>query len=656
MPKKVSKKRYKVTFLPEQKSIYIFKGETVYDASMNAGVFLDSECGGVGTCGRCKVLLKSGQVEKIKSDFLSIDDEAKGYVLACQTYPKSDLVVEIPVMEIEEASIQEGLLAEDILKLDISEKVLAGIKKLDIRNIKIYPRVVKKLLTMEPPIVGRSDSDKFKLEKALKQQLNLEDFSIPLEILRKLPNVLREGKWMVTVTIDEVSNNLIEIEPGDTTGECYGLAIDVGTTTVVVYLVNLNNGKILATASEFNKQIRAGEDVISRIVYSLKGAGLEVLQGLIVETINELIIEVCKRTSVNPEKIHSIICAGNTSMMHFLYGVSPKYLREEPYVPAAHIFPPVNSKELFLEHTPKAIVRSAPSVASYVGGDISAGLLISKLAEQDKLTLFLDLGTNGELVIGNSQWMISASCSAGPAFEGGGVKDGMRAIRGAIEVVKIDPETLKSNIKVIGQVKPKGLCGSAMIDLLGQLYINGIINRKAKFNTDIDSQFVVLDKANPYYIVAEAEETSTGKDIIISEVDLDNLMRAKGAVYAGITTLLDEVGLTKDDLEQVLIAGGFGHFINVKNSVIIGMLPDLPVDVFTFLGNTSVAGAHLALINRDKWKELEKISSNITYIELFNNNKFYERYIASLFLPYTHIDEFPSVKKILKERGLCIEK
>lgn len=655
MPKRISKKKYKITFLPENKSIYVFKGETIYDASMNAGVFLDSECGGVGTCGRCKVLLKSGQVEKIQSELLSKEDEERGYVLACQTYPKSDLVVDVPIMEIEEASIEEGLLAKDIVKLETTEKVLAGIKRLDIRDVKIFPRVVKKLITVEQPVVGRGDSDKFRLEKALKQQLGLKDCFIPLKILKKLPNVLRQGKWMVTVTVDEISKNLIDIEPGNTTDESYGLAIDVGTTTVVVYLVNLNNGRILATASEYNKQIRAGEDIISRIVYSLKGAGLEVLQGLIVETINELIIEVCKRAGVIPEKIHSIVCAGNTTMMHFLHGVSPKYLREEPYVPAANIFPPVNSIELFLEHTPKAIVISAPSVASYVGGDISAGLLISKLSEQEKLTLFLDLGTNGELVIGNNQWMMSTSCSAGPAFEGGGVKDGMRATKGAIETIEIDPKKLKSTIRVIGGVKPRGICGSAMIDLLGQLYITGIINRKGKFNPDIDLPYVVLDKANPYYIIAKAEDTATGKDIIISEVDLDNLIRAKGAVYAGITTLLEEVGLKKDDLEQIFIAGGFGHFINVKNAIIIGMLPDLPENIFTFLGNTSVAGAHLALINRNKWKEMEKISKNITYIELFNNNKFYERYIASLFLPYTHIEEFPSVKKILKERGLCIQ-
>jgi len=655
MSERISKKKYKITFLPENKSIFIFKGENIFDASMNAGIFLDSECGGVGTCGRCKVLLKSGQVEKVHSELLSLEDEDRGYILACQTYPKSDLVVEVPVMEIEEAAIQEGLLAKDTSKLETTEKVLAGIKRLDIRDVKILPRVVKKLVTVEPPIIGRSNSDKYRLDKALKQQLNLKDCFIPLGILKKLPNTLRKGKWMVTVTVDEISKNLIDIEPGNTTGENYGLAIDIGTTTVVVYLVNLNNGKILASASEYNKQIRAGEDIISRIVYSLKGAGLEVLQGLIVETINELIVEACKRTGVNPEKIHSIVCAGNTTMMHFLHGVSPKYLREEPYVPVTNIFPPVNSKELFLEHTPKAIVRSAPSVASYIGGDISAGLLISKLTEQEKLTLFLDLGTNGELVIGNSQWMMSASCSAGPAFEGGGVKDGMRAIRGAIEVVEIDRKTFKSKIKVIGGIKPKGICGSAMIDLLGQLYITGIINRKGKFNPDLNSSYVVLEKANPYYIVAKAKETTTGRDIIITEVDLDNLIRAKGAVYAGIATLLEEVELTKDDLEQIFIAGGFGHFINVKNAVIIGMLPDLPEKRFTFLGNTSVAGAHLALINRYKWKEMESISKNITYIELFNNNKFYERYIASLFLPYTHIEEFPSVKKILKERGLCIQ-
>jgi len=655
MSKKVSEKRYKVTFLPENKSIYIFKGETIFDASMNAGIFLNSECGGVGTCGRCKVLLKSGQVEKVQSELLSSEDKERGYVLACQTYPKSDLVIEVPVIEIGEAVIQEGLLAEDILKLEITEKVLAGIKRLDIRDVKILPRVVKKLITVEAPLIGRSSSDKYRLEIALKQQLGLEDCFIPLEILKKIPDVLRKGNWMITVTVDEISKDLIDIEPGNTTEESYGLAIDVGTTTVVVYLVNLNNGKILTSASEYNKQIRAGEDVISRIVYSLKGAGLEVLQGLIVETINELIVEVCKRTSVNPEKIHSIVCAGNTIMTHFLHGVSPKYLREEPYVPVANIFSPVSSKEIFLEHTPKAVVRSAPSVASYVGGDISAGLLISKVAEQEKLTLFLDMGTNGELVIGNSQWMVSTSCSAGPAFEGGGVKDGMRAIKGAIEAVKINPKTLKSSIKVIGGLKPKGICGSAMIDLLGQLYITGIINRKGKFNTDLNSPYVVIDKANPYYIIAKAEETATKKDIVISEVDLDNLIRAKGAVYAGITTLLEEVGLTKDNLEQIFIAGGFGHFINVRNAIIIGMLPDLPEEIFTFLGNTSVAGAHLALINRDKWKEMEKISRNITYIELFNNNKFYERYVASLFLPYTHIEEFPSVKKILKERGLCIQ-
>ena len=495
-------------------------------------------------------------------------------------------------------------------------------------------------------------SDWARIKTALTQKTNLENISISLPVLQKLPGTLRQGEWKISAIIyktldkgESGSAEIIDLVPGIVPDDepLWGAAVDIGTTTVKVMLVDLVSGQVRGQASEYNGQIARGEDVISRIIFASKQSGDQVLRDLVVDTINDLLVRACKRAKTKPENIYKTILAGNSTMMHLILKIPPTSIRLAPYITVVNHLPILTAAELGFNTIPHGIVECLPGVASYVGADISAGVLSSGMADTDKITLFLDVGTNGEMVLGSKEWLVTCACSAGPAFEGAGVLHGMRATEGAIDEVWINDETLEASWRVIGGGKPKGLCGSALISLLAESLMTGVINKSGRFNLSLDTKRIRKGSHGGEYVLAWADETEIGEDIMLTEVDIDNLMRAKAAIFAGFTVLADSVGVPLDSVEQVLIGGGFGQYINVEKAVQIGLLPDMPWERFNFLGNTSLKGAYLALLDYKNKDRIGEIANRMTYIELSADNRFFDAFTSAMFLPHTDKALFPSV-------------
>ncbi len=630
-----------IKFLPGKKTIEVPRDYNLRQAILDCGLELESSCGGVGTCGKCKVQVIEGDIFSKKSKFIDQKDMEDGFVLACASKVRSNLIIDIPEVKKSKAKIEKGVLSIE------KQKKYVGVNKNELSEIEIKPWILKETIEVEKPILGYSTSDIYRLKKSIKSVLNIEDIKIPINLLRELPFLLREKNWNVTVTVDKRIHTLINIQSGKTSKKNYGIALDIGTTTLVLYLIDLQDGQILKSVSDYNPQIKFGEDIINRIIYSLKKHGLSKLRGTLKSTINNLISKLTGNSNIDSEDVSALMVAGNPTMMHIFYGITPKFIREEPYVLAASKFPEINAAESGIKYIKNATIYNIQGVASYLGGDITSGISATRMPESEELTLFLDLGTNGELVVGNRDWMMGCSCSAGPAFEGGGVKCGVRAIDGAIEKVIIDQKTFKCEFEVIGGSKPIGICGSGLLDIMGEMFLKGIIDRRGKFIKDIGNPYLKCIDNDWLYVLADGRENATGKDIYISEVDIDNLIRAKAAIYSGIKTLLEEVDLSIYDIKKVYIAGGLGKNLNVQNAIIIGMLPDINLDKYFFLGNTSVTGAYMSILSENKYNQTEEIADKITYLELSINMKFIDRYIAGLFLPYTDLRDFPNVESMV---------
>lgn len=636
--------KHTITFVPDNVTVTVDVNTNLFKAVKSAGVYVLSSCGGKGNCGKCKVIVKEGTVEPGKSrSYLSAEELERGYVLACHSKVTSDLVVEIPQESRMQAKhkIATGANTDEIIRF---MEAAGGCLESRIRRV---------YLEISPPTIDDNIADYERLRRALDQKgFDASHLHMNYLVLSKLSHVLREGNWKVTVSLFTVTSVLevLDIFPGDATKTRYGAAIDIGTTTVVVYLVDMTNGHIVGTASTYNSQVKCGDDVITRIVYATERNGLKELQGLAMGNINTLLADLTEKNKVPPGMIDYIVVAGNTTMMHLFYGIDPLHIREEPYIPAATFFPLVRGKHAGFKAEPQAIIYSMPNVASYVGGDITAGILVSQIHKQDKVSLFIDIGTNGEIVLGNKEWLVTAACSAGPAFEGSGIKFGMRAMEGAIEEVAIDPKTYEVNFRVIGDVKPIGVCGSGMIDALAEMYLSGVIDQKGKIREEIGSNRIRRGESGLEYVLAWRVESAINKEIVLTEVDLDNLIRAKGAIYAGFATLLSHMGMGFHDIEKLYIAGGFGRYIDVERAITIGMLPDLPVEKFVFLGNTSIMGAYYALLCDRLRHEAEEIAKKMTYVELSVSRSFMDEYMSALFLPHTDLNAFPTVKKELEKR------
>ena len=494
-----------------------------------------------------------------------------------------------------------------------------------------------------------------RIKTALRIQANVSEVITSLNSLRYLGKMLRECEWQVTAILECDPNGgparLVNVLPCHSKDDdpLWGVAIDIGTTTVSLWMVDLITGKVRAQVAEYNGQIARGEDVISRIIYASKNGGENEMRELVLDTIDQLLIKACKRLNTRPAEVVKATIAGNSTMMHLLLGIPAATIRLSPFITTVNNLPPMTAREIGLHIHPEAAVDCLPGVASYVGADITAGVLSSGLDQSDEMTLFIDVGTNGEIVMGNRDLQITCACSAGPAFEGAGVVDGMRATNGAIEEVWIDGSTYEPTSRVIGNQKPKGICGSGLISLLSEAFLTGILDKAGNVNLALDTPRVREGAHGAEYVVAWGTETESGQDIVLSRVDIDNLLRAKAAIYAGFTVLADQVGIPLETVAKVQVGGSFGKYINVEKAVQIGLLPDMEWNQFEFLGNTSIKGAYFALLDWRKRKQIEKIASGMTYIELSADNTFYEAFTSALFLPHTDVNKFPSVQAALQK-------
>ncbi|MBA7604997.1 Na(+)-translocating NADH-quinone reductase subunit F [subsurface metagenome] len=635
-----------VHFDPDNVDIAVEEGANLLEAAIAAGVHINASCGGAGVCGTCKVLIKQGQVESTRTEKISEEEYEQGLRQACQSRIITDLVVDIPV----ESRLETAILDRERVGVIQPLEALAT-------GWRFKPPLSKLFVELPPPTLKDNTGDLSRLLRGIKQRYHLSNMSVDFSVVKKLAKVLRDGHWKVTVTTlitaakprtkEWRRPRVIHIEPGDTREKHYSLAFDIGTTGVRGQLLDLNRGKVRAEGLDYNGQISYGEDVISRIAYCQKPGGLRKLQQAIVATINGITEELKAQSQVDIKYVGHIILAGNTTMTQILLGLDPKYIRLAPYIPVANFFPPVRANSLGIKVGKQVYLFAFPSVASYVGGDIVSGIVGAGVYQRKKLTLYMDIGTNGEIVIGNSDWMVTASCSAGPAFEGGGVKHGMIATNGAIEDFDINPSNFEPVINTIGGTKPKGICGSGLINIVAGLLEVGVIGQNGKFNTNLRTKRIRKGSDGYEYVLAWAPETQIGKDIAITEVDIDNLIRAKAAMYAGCQTLVKSVGISCSDLEQVIIAGAFGSNIDIEKSIIIGLLPDIPRDRFIFIGNGSLLGARLTSFSRDLLDDARRVANMMTNFELSVNVDFMNNYTASLFLPHPNAEEFPSVYKRL---------
>jgi len=621
-------KKYTVKFLPSDKTIEVAEGTTIAEAAPHVDVFINNLCGGQGVCGKCRVQISGGkaEAEEHARGLFSQDEIMKGYVLACQTEIHDDLEVVIPP----ESRMDES-------------QIMTGESAAAVFGREIKPLTKKIYMELPPPTLKDNIPDIERIARELRKKFGWQTFDISLDCLQRLSDILRDNDWKITVTLarDGKRFKILKIDPQDTAARHYGLAVDVGTTTVVAQLVDLNTGHVIDVDGSHNLQARYGEDVISRMIYACGKAGISPVQKAVVKNINQLVDNLTRKNGIERDDITAMVAGGNTTMSHFLLGLSPCSIRLDPYVPTADEFPQCRAADIGIRINPRGILQTIPCVASYVGGDIVAGVLACGIQEQEVVKGLIDIGTNGEIAIGNSDWLVCCSASAGPAFEGGGTRCGMRAIKGAIEKIEIHDGDL--HYKTIGDASPRGICGSGLIDCIHELVKNGIIGADGKFDRARNDDRLVTAEEIPYYIIAPDEETETGTAVVITESDIDNLIKSKGAVFAAIKSLIDYIGLGFDQIETFYVAGGFGSFLNIPKAVAIGLLPDIPREKIQFIGNSSLTGARRSLLNEDGMDTCLNISRSMTNIELSVYQPFTDEYIAALFLPHTDRRLFPSV-------------
>jgi uncharacterized 2Fe-2S/4Fe-4S cluster protein (DUF4445 family) len=634
-----------VRFLPADRQVEVQTGTLLGEAAQQAGVDINMPCGGQGRCGRCAAIVEEGPVRRLSTGRLARDDVAGGYALACQTTVEGDIVVTVPPQERIERHLTTSKRAAEIeLPFPYS----------------VHDQPLRKyVVTLDAPSLQDQTDDWSRVQRELSDRYDLEGLRASLPVLRKLGPALREGDWTVTVVVEldnwqrpEGPPRLIDVLPGERLESLWAVAMDIGTTSNVVWLVDLISGEVMAQKADYNGQIARGEDVISRIIYASKHEnGLQELQRLVLETFNPLLKQAAEARDITTDEIYKAVVAGNSTMLHLFAGIPPKTIRLMPFITVVNQLPPFQAREIGLGINPAATVDCLPCVASYVGADITAGVVSSGMCENgQKLTLFVDVGTNGEMVLGDCTWLIACACSAGPAFEGAGVVDGMRATAGAIEEVWVDRETYEATCRVIGDERPRGICGSGMISLMAEMFLAGVIDKSGNVNLELSTDRVREGQHGAEYVIAWGDETETGQDIVITDVDINNLMRAKAAIYAGFSILARTVGLTLDSAERVLIGGAFGQYINVEKAIQIGLLPDMAYESFHFLGNTSVRGAYVALLSRDRREQVEEVGEMMTYLELSADNSFFDEFNAAMFLPHTDASKFPSMADVLEGR------
>ena len=623
-----------VTIQPSGKTVRVASGIVLIDALRLAGEPFEAPCGGQGTCGRCAVRLIAGDApEPPGAPPADLPPDMRRACLARVGEP--DLTVFLPEAE-GRAEDRDEESGDPAFTPDLSPDALA-----------LFPLAEHLDLAVPAPRPEDGLSDADRLERALRPTAGDADVVLPLPVLRALPDALRgrDGRIEAAVVREGRLLHVVDLAAGAGAGRI-GAAIDLGTTTVSVQLLDLADGRVLATRSGYNDQIACGQDVISRINYAVAPDRLAELQARAAATINRLLRRMRQDLGLAAADVVCAVLSGNTVMLHLLLGIPPEYLRLAPYTPALLSIPPLTAAELGLDLHPGARVHCSPAVGSYVGGDITAGLLCTEMTDGDAaISLYIDIGTNGEIVLGNGDFLMTCACSAGPAFEGGGIDCGMRAADGAIAAVRAAPFDGRASLEVIGAGRPRGICGSGMIDLMAELFRHGWLEPSGRLSRARPSPAIVVEGRRARYLLAGADEGATGRPLAVSEADLENLLRAKAAVYSACTLLLAQTGIGFDDLARVYVAGGFGRHLNLENAVTIGLLPDLPPERFRYLGNASLKGSSLLLLSRAHRERQQALARRMTYVNLSHEPAYMDHYTAALFLPHTDAARFPSVAK-----------
>ena len=634
----------KVTFQIEGAAPVILEcnaGDNLLELARRGNVAIDAPCSGNGSCGKCRVKLVEGQLESLRSRHITDEEWEIGWRLSCNSKVLSDCVVFVPDIA---SAYQSRMKTADLSspkEIAIFEDCQNHLKESGIHFVNSFRAVV---VAMAEPTLDNTMPDNERLTWAVQEALGVERVKIPYTVMSRLAHVLREHNWTVCVK-GEIQGDTFQCmevcDPADTA--IVGCAIDIGTTTVTMVFTDLTSGKLLAKGSSGNGQIRYGADVINRIIESGRSGGKAKLQNAILkETLNPIIANLCKTAGINARSILRLSVGSNTTMNHLLLGVEADPVRMEPYIPSFFSWDGLLAGDLKLPANPLAPVLIAPNIGSYVGGDITAGTLAAGIWDKDEMSLFIDLGTNGELVFGNRDFLMSCACSAGPAFEGGDISSGMRATDGAVEAATIDKDTMEPTFTVIGEPGQKvvGICGSGIIDMISELFRTGIINARGLFARE--GKRILRDAHGMgRYVLAFPEESETGREVSLNEVDIDNFIRAKGAIFSAIDTLLQSVDMTPDCIDKVYVAGGIGSGINMKNAVNIGMFPDVELEKFQYIGNSSLTGAYAMVVSDEANAKCHEVAANMTYLELSTYPGYMDSFVAACFLPHTDRSLFP---------------
>jgi uncharacterized 2Fe-2S/4Fe-4S cluster protein (DUF4445 family) len=605
------------------------------------GVGIESVCGGKKSCGKCLIRIESETSDRFgitsfhdhlspfteeEGKLIGEKERAEGFRMACAAVIRGDVLIFVP---------EENRTGKQVMRKEASEK-----------TISLNPAVRLFPVTLAPPTLNHPLGDYERLVAALLERFGLQRPEIDYPALLGLPGVLREGNWTVTAAL-RMEREILAVFPGQVE-EAYGLAIDVGSTTVAGYLCSLRSGRIIGTESLMNPQVTYGDDVISRITYVMDHPdGMNKMRGAIIECLNGLIRTVTGDHGLSPADILEITLVGNTAMHHLFLGIDPRALGVSPFTPAVHRSLDIKARDLGLTAHPAANVHILPIEAGFVGADNVGVLIAEEPYRRDEMVLIIDVGTNGEMILGNREKLLSASCATGPALEGAHIRFGMRAAPGAIERIRIDPETLEVSFKIIGEERWRpefritgalGICGSGIIDGVAELYRAGIIDRSGRFRSDLATPRLRLTDGKPEFVIAWPDETSLEGAITINQQDVRSVQLAKGALYAGAKLMMKKLGIAK--LDRVILAGAFGSYIDKTEAMILGMFPDCDLDHVSSVGNAAGDGARIALLNRDKRLEAEEMARRVEYLELTLAKEFQEEFMAAMFIPHM-ADAFP---------------
>ena len=621
----------KITFEPEGVTIRAKKGLKIIEAAEQAGIGIESICGGRGLCGKCRIKIisrKEGMpLTPQEKKILRNEEIRNGYRLACMVKPTLDVAVYIP------SRSRRGKV-----RLQIEGPVIQA---------QLKPMIMKYYVRVSKPSLVDQRSDEDRLLDALKDRYHSNKITIGYDALSRLPFMLRKNDWKITAVLWD--KEIIDVEPGDTSNEGFGVAVDVGTTKIALYLVNLIDGSQLTAVSMVNPQRSFGEDIMTRMTFANRGEkNLQKLHQIVIDALNELISEACSLAKADRSKVYEAVLVGNTVMHHFLLKLETRYLSQSPYTQVLRRSFNCSSSAIGLRINQNGNVHVLPTIRSFVGADNVAVCLVTRIAEAKKPVLALDIGTNTEIDCGSKDVGLTVtSTPSGPAFEGWAAKWGMTATNGAIERIFIDPDTLEIICRTVGNKPPVGICGSGYVDAIAEMMKAGILNYKGGFN-DVKSDRIRKGAEGYEMIIAKEKESGVGKDIVVTQKDIGELVKAKAAIHAAVTILLDRLKLEEENIDKIFLAGAFGSYIDPENARTLGMLPDLDLERILPIGNAAGSGAKLALLNTEKRCEAEELSAKAVFVELATHPMFVREYVKSMYLPYKSLDRYPRTINVLK--------